>query len=160
MSNLNDTPGTLLQHFNDLVNGLASKPPGGQTSLVILGTSITVPDLVTELKGYAATYKAVEDANTEYQRALTARTAIETHAKSRHDAVRAAIKGALGKSNPDLSTYGLTPDREHRPLTVEEQALKVAKAKATRAARHTMGKRQKEAVKGQVPPKPPSGQSA
>jgi hypothetical protein len=37
---------------------------------------------------------------------------------------------------------------------VEEEALKVAKAKATRAARHTMGKRQKEAIKGQVPPKP------
>jgi hypothetical protein len=53
-----------------------------------------------------------------------------------------------------LPIYGLTPDREHRPLTVEEEALKVAKAKATRAARHTMGKRQKEAIKGQVPPKP------
>lgn len=154
MSKLNDAPGTLLHSFDDLITGLEKKPPGGQTSLVVHGTSITVTDLVIELKGYAGAYRAVEDTNTEYQRALAARDAVEVQAKGRHDAVRAAIKGALGKSNPDLPIYGLTPDREHRPLTVEEEALKVAKAKATRAARHTMGKRQKEAVKGQVPPKP------
>ena len=154
MPNSNDTPGTMRNHFDDLITGLESKPPGGQTSLVVQGTSITVVNLVIELKGYAAAYRAVEDTNTEYQRALAARDAIEAQAKGRHDAVRAAIKGALGKSNPDLPIYGLTPDREARPLTVEEEALKVAKAKATRAARHTMGKRQKEAVKGQVPPKP------
>jgi hypothetical protein len=154
MSAQNDNPGTVLRHLLDLANGLASKPPGGQTSLVIQGVSITIADLVTEVQGYAAAYQAVEDADLEHQKALAARAAIEAKVRRRRDSVRAAITGALGKMNPGLATYGITPDKEHRPLTVEEEILKVARAKATRAARHTMGKKQKEAIKGQVPPKP------
>jgi hypothetical protein len=153
MPSQNITPGALLRHFQGLASGLASQPPGGQTSLLLEGTSVPVPELVTEFQAYAATYQAVEDADTAYRKALAARAAIEAQAKRRRDAARAALKGALGKTNPALTAYGITPDREHRPLTVEEEALKVARAKATRAARHTMGKKQKLAIKGEVAPK-------
>jgi len=56
-----------------------------------------------------------------------------------------------------LETVGVTPDKTPAPLTPDQEVAKVAKAKATRAARHTMGKNQKKAIKGQVPaaPTPP-----
>jgi len=139
----------LLKNFNDLAAGLASRPPGGQPSIVIEGQSVPVSTLVAELQEYAIAYQVVEDAEQAYKRAIAARDAIAPEAQGRRDAIRASIKGTLGRMNPDLETYGINPDREHRALTAEEEVAKVAKAKATRAARHTMGKRQRLAIKGQ-----------
>jgi hypothetical protein len=149
-----NNPGTLKQEFLDLIEGLTTSPPGGQTSLVVGGTSATVSDLIVELNGYAAAYKAVDDADDAHKTALAVRSAIKPQAVTRRKQIRAAIKGVLGRANPALSKFGMTPDKPRQPLTVEEESLKVAKAKATRAARHTMGKKQKEAIKGEVPPPP------
>ncbi len=143
------TPGSLLKTFHDLAAGLASTPPGGQPSIVIEGESLPITTLIAELQGYATAYQAVEDAEQAYKKALAAREAIAHGAQGRRDAIRASIKGALGRMNPDLEAYGISPDKEQRALTVEEEVVKVAKAKATRAARHTMGKRQRAAIKGQ-----------
>ena len=143
------TPGSLLKTFNDLAAGLASAPPGGQPSIVIEGQSIAVTTLIAELQGYASAYQAVEDAEQVYKKALTAREAIAPGAQGRRDAIRASIKGALGRMNPGLEAYGISPDKEQRALTAEEEVAKVAKAKATRAARHTRGKKQRQAIKGQ-----------
>jgi hypothetical protein len=41
-------------------------------------------------------------------------------------------------------------DKDRQPLTVDAEKLKVERMLATRAARHTMGPKQKKAVKGQV----------
>ena len=150
MSTITSNPGSVLKSFNDLAAGLISAPPGGQPSIVIEGQSIAVTSLIAELQGYASAYQAVEDAEQAYKKALTTREAIAVGAQRRREAIRASIKGALGRMNPNLESYGISPDKEHRALTVEEEVAKVAKAKATRAARHTMGKKQRQAIKGQV----------
>jgi hypothetical protein len=149
MSTTNVTPGSLLKSFNDLAAGLASSPPGGQPAIVIEGQSVPVSTLLAELQGYAIAYQAVEDAEQVYKRAIAARDAVASGAQRRREAIRASIKGTLGRMNPALEAYGMSPDREQRALTAEEEVAKVAKARATRAARHTMGKRQRLAIKGQ-----------
>jgi hypothetical protein len=153
MSTIATTPGSLLKNFNDLAAGLTSNPPGGHPSIVIEGQSVLVSALVAELQGYASAYQAVEEAEQAYKKALTARDSIAPGAQGRRDAIRASIKGSLGRTNPDLGIYGISPDKEHRALTAEEEVAKVAKARATRAARHTMGKKQRQAIKGQAAPK-------
>ncbi|HEY4012967.1 MAG TPA: hypothetical protein VGM06_06500 [Polyangiaceae bacterium] len=70
-------------------------------------------------------------------------------------AVRVRLKQALlvafaGQVDV-LADFGLT-GRAVRVLTPEERVTMTAKAKATRAARHTMGKKQKAAIKGTVTP--------
>lgn len=145
-------PGTLKQEFIDLGSGLTTSPPGGQASLVVGGKLTAVSALIDELDDYAAAYKAVEAAEEAHKVALAAREALEAHAMVRRTQIRAAIKGALGGWNPALLKYGMTPDKPPHALSAAELTLKVARAKATRAARHTMGKKQKEAIKGQVPP--------
>ena len=53
-------------------------------------------------------------------------------------------------TSPDvLADFGINP-KARTPLTVEAKAAAVAKRTATRAARHTMGSRQKEGIKGDV----------
>jgi hypothetical protein len=149
-----ETPGIIKQELHDLSHGLSTSPPGGATSLIVGGKSALVADLVTELDGYVAAYQAVEKAEEEYRVALAARTKIETQARDRRKLIRAAIKGAMGGDNQTLGRYGMSPDKPHQALTVEERTHQVAQAKATRIARHTMGKKQKLAIKGELPPAP------
>jgi hypothetical protein len=54
--------------------------------------------------------------------------------------------------SPDaLADFGLTPRKARKALTPAELVRKAEKAKATREARHTMGKRQKLAIHGSAP---------
>ena len=54
-----------------------------------------------------------------------------------------------------LADFGLTARAKH-VATPEEKIASAAKAKATRAARHTMGSKQKAAIKGTVTPTAPT----
>jgi hypothetical protein len=53
-----------------------------------------------------------------------------------------------------LADFGLVP-RKVTPLTPEQMVERTEKLKATRAARHTMGSKQKAAIKGTVAPTGP-----
>ena len=46
---------------------------------------------------------------------------------------------------------------EPEPLTIEKAQLKAERARATRAARHTVGPRVRKSIKGTVPGSPSSG---
>ena len=89
------------------------------------------------------------------------------------EAETARILAALGQNLlvtfdglPDvLADFGLSPRKAPRALTGEEMVLKAAKARATREARHTLGKRARQAIKGTtsdvgppiLPPAPTNG---
>ena len=61
-----------------------------------------------------------------------------------------AFAKASYRNSPDvLADFGITSKARVAP-TVESKAAAVAKRAATRAARHTMGPKQKEGVKGDV----------
>lgn len=154
MKNQSTTPGLMLQQLTDLIDGLAKDPPGGMDMLLVEGQGVPLADLGAELEKYRDMYQAVEDAEEQYRVALSARGTIEAIAQRRCNAVRGALRGTLGKTNPVLSHYGVTPAKTPRQLTADEKLLKVERAKATRVARHTMSKKQKLAIKGTVPEKP------
>jgi hypothetical protein len=59
------------------------------------------------------------------------------------------VKAAYAGSPEALADFGISPKPPATP-TVEAKAAAVAKRAATRAARHTMGKQQKKAIKGAV----------
>ena len=60
------------------------------------------------------------------------------------------VMGTFGKVPGTLADFGLTPRKAPKPLTAEQEAAKVAKARATRAARGTVGKKKILATKGDV----------
>jgi len=62
----------------------------------------------------------------------------------------AFVKATFSKSPDVLVDFGLAPKQAATPLTVEQKAARVAKGKATRQARGTMGKKKKLAVHGDV----------
>jgi len=70
-------------------------------------------------------------------------------------ALRAWVRAEFGVESTEAIDFGFPAPR--KPVrTLEEKTLAAARTKATRAARHTMGKRQKEEIRGMlVVPTPP-----
>jgi hypothetical protein len=64
--------------------------------------------------------------------------------------LRHAVIGAFGRDSEKLATFGFVAPKL-RVLSPEQRALAAKRAKATRKARNTMGKRQKALIKGEVP---------
>jgi hypothetical protein len=60
------------------------------------------------------------------------------------------VMGTFGKSPETLAAFGLKPKKAPKPLTADQLAAKAAKAKATRKARGTVGKKKKLAIQGDV----------
>ena len=66
---------------------------------------------------------------------------------------------AFGGQLDTLADFGLTARAKH-VTTPEEKLAATDKAKATREARHTMGSKQRAAIKGVVPATPTEAGSA
>jgi len=62
-------------------------------------------------------------------------------------ALRAWVRAEFGVESTEAIDFGFPPPKKTK-RTVEEKALAVARTKATRAARRTMGKRQREEIRG------------
>jgi hypothetical protein len=146
------------EQLKGLITGLTDSPPQEVTSLLVNGKKYKVAELLAALTAYADKYEATDEAFTAFRTALEERVAIEPEAVHLVQGVRTVLKGMYGKKSVALETYGITPDKEPVPLTPEQEVVKVAKAKATRIARHTLGKKQKEKIKGQWPPAEGEGQ--
>ena len=65
-------------------------------------------------------------------------------------AFAAFVKVTFANSPDILADFGFKPPKARTQLTVEQKAVATARAKATRAARHTMGTNQKKQVKGTI----------
>ncbi len=66
----------------------------------------------------------------------------------------AALPSWVGDGSAQ-EAFGGKVRKQRAKLTVEQKAARAAKMRATRKARNTMGKKQKAAIKGQMPPPTP-----
>jgi len=147
-----NTPSIELNQLRGMATGLQANPPAGQATILVDGVVVAISALVSEFNGYAAVWQDAVDTQKVAEKAVKKRTTMEPQVMARHHAVALALRGALGKSNPDLGKYALAPEKARTKLTTAQQIEKAKKAKATREARHTMGSKQKKAVKGVVTP--------
>jgi hypothetical protein len=125
--------------------------------LLIGGASITPTDIRTTLQARIATANTAVSTRATWQAAVKAD--IDERAKTQTfvSGLRQALKVAFADSIEALADFGLTPRKVPAVRTPEEKAQATAKAKATRAARHTMGTKQKAQIKGTVTPSQPLG---
>jgi hypothetical protein len=139
-----------IKALTQLIAGLQNSMPPGLTQLAAGGTVSTLAALVTELQAILAVYQAAEDAAATHAKAILARDELAPTAIPRVEAIRFAVKGAFGKKSPDLPKVGMAPDKTPPTPTVAQKEQRVAKGKATRVARGTLGPKQKAAIHGQV----------
>jgi hypothetical protein len=118
--------------------------------LIIQGKTMTGPALVTILLDRIGTGTKVVSTKAAWVAAAQADDANELATDATVRGAIEAIYIAFGNAPDVLADFGL-PVRKKGSMTPAERLAASVKAKATRAARHTMGPKQKAAITGVVP---------
>jgi hypothetical protein len=135
----------LIDGFNK--NGAVIPP------ILIAGTTATTNDIIATLQGRIDASRQVLSARATWQAAVQADRLEHEKTKRFVSGLRQTLLVAFDGKIDTLAAFGLAPRRVHA-ATPEENLARTQKILATRAARHTMGSRQKAAIKGTVPPRP------
>jgi hypothetical protein len=132
--------------LQQMLQGIETVVPDG-SSLSTDGGLQTKATLVAELTQVLSAYNTAE---AQQLAAKATRTQLKNASAQNHQLytqLKDALIAFFGRGNPLLGQFGLKARSSRRALTSEQKVLRAAKARATRAARHTMGPRQKAAVK-------------
>ncbi len=120
------------------------------TSSIPLGGSTYSPaDLMKLVQSSIDSAHTVSAAKANWHSAVLSQRALDARLAPLLREFRQYAISVFGATSPALADFGFAPPKQVT-RTPEEKAAAAAKAKATRAARHTAGKQQKKAVKGSV----------
>src|SRR5579872_2547217 len=123
-------------------------PPSGPVTLG--GTSFTADSLIQVLQSLETAMSKVDEAKAAWKDALT----VLAEAKAKTDptvrAYRSWLAATYGNAPATLAAFGLAPPKARTPMSANAKAIAAAKRTATRAARHTLGPKQKAPIKGDV----------
>ena len=152
MSTLNVPNKTTALARNKKISEGVNKHFSKVKSLTIGGDEYTPKALLAVLNAEDEASLAVDSTRAQ----LTAQVATHRSAKVTAGELRSALKvyilGTYGKKAVQmLGDFGMSVPKGPGERTVDEKSMAVAKTLATRAARHTMGKKQKLRVTGVVP---------
>jgi hypothetical protein len=153
--NVLDTKTGLEKRLGDLIAGTQKHPPSAPVALG--GATYTAQALEQAFQGLLDALTAADVAKAAWEDALTKVTAQKATVLPLARAYANALIAANGNASSVLADYGLAPRKARAPMTTGEQAAAVAKRKATRAARHTMGTQQKKRDQTPVRPERPPG---
>ena len=142
----NTDKGVLAQQ---LVAGI-KKHLSNVSSLTFGGGTFTPAQVEASIQTLIDLRTAVEDAKAATQAKLAAESAQAAPQRSQMTALVAFVKATYGNTPDVLADFGLKPKKTRTPLTIGQKATAAAKRAATRAARHTMGSKQKKDVKGTI----------
>ena len=123
-------------------------------SMVINGVMQTTKDIVATLQSRIDSARTALTTRATWQTAIRTDQTLRDTTKTYVSGVKQGLLVAFAGQLDTLADFGLTA-RAKPVRTPEEKIAAAAKAKATRAARHTMGPKQKAAIKGTVPPTAP-----
>ncbi len=141
--------GTVVALAEQLIAG-TNKHLANTAQVMFASGSYTPAQITAQLQALVHLRKDVDAAKTSTQAKLAAEKADMPQLRTFMDAYVAFVKATFSKSPDVLAEFGLRPRKVATPLTVEQKAVATAKRKATRAARHTMGTKQRRLVKGAV----------
>jgi hypothetical protein len=119
------------------------------SSLPLGGSTYTPADLVKLIQSRIDAAGTTNTAKATWHSTVLAGETLNTKLTPLLRTLRQYVINVYGATSPVLADFGFAPPKS-ATRTPEEKAAAAAKAKATRAARHTQGKKQKKTVKGNV----------
>jgi hypothetical protein len=135
--------------FQALVSGLLSTYQPSDT-FSINGETLTRDEVTSRLNAYIATAEATKASRQQWLSAVEAEHAGLVAVTPLRQSLHAIVQARLGgKDATGLTAFGFSPAKSTK-RTVTSKATAVAKTAATREARHTMGKVQKQGITGDV----------
>jgi hypothetical protein len=127
----------------------ANKHFANATQVTIAGQSLTLAQIVEKLQALVDLRTAVDAAKASTQAKLAAEQAQAPSLRTFMGAFVMSVKAAHHNSPDVLADFGIHP-KSPTTQTVETKTAAVAKRASTRAARHTVGSKQRLAIKGDV----------
>jgi hypothetical protein len=148
MATKQDSKGQVVAFAKQLIAG-ADKHLAKATQVAFLGGSFTPDEIASKLQTLVNLRSDVNTARAATVAKLAAEATQAPALRTFMSAFASYLKVAYGTSPDVLADFGIAP-KARTPLTVEAKAVAAAKRAATRAARHTMGTKQKKGIKGDV----------
>jgi hypothetical protein len=142
------TKANLQTRLGDLVAGTQKHFPNG--SLTFGGATYTPAALIQLFQSLDDATTGTDVAKATWQDALKMQSDAQAKVGPVVKAYRSYLVALFGNAVGTLADFGLTPRKAPAPQTAEKKASAVAKRNATRAARHTMGSKQKAGIKGTI----------
>ena len=140
-----------------VIAALAKLAP--DASLPVAGKLVPSKDLQAHLQAHVDTLNAVKDARAKFSQLVARERTQRPEVGPELAGIRNHAAALYGELSPEFASFGFTP-RKAPQRTVESKAGAAAKLRATRVARHTMGKRQRAAIHGAAPTNAPSNGAA
>jgi hypothetical protein len=144
----NNGKGQVVAFAKQLIAG-ANAHLAKTTPVAFAGGSFTPDQITSKLQTLVNLRTDVDAARAAAKAKLAVETTDMPALRTFMSAFVSFLKVAYSASPDVLAGFGIHP-KARAPLTVEAKAAAAAKRKATRAARHTMGTKQKKAIKGDV----------
>ncbi len=117
------------------------------SSLPLVGSTYTPADLVKLVQSRIDSANGSATVKASWHSSVVEDRTLNTKVTPVIRALRQHVINVFGATSPVLADFGFTPPKR-ATRTPEQKAASAAKAKATRAARHTMGKVQKKGRQG------------
>ncbi|HEY6459457.1 MAG TPA: hypothetical protein VIY73_04875, partial [Polyangiaceae bacterium] len=124
--------------------------PNASQSITLGNAPYTVADITQDLQEIATLRDAVNAARAATQAKIAAEKAQLPKLLVLMALFEAFVRATFGDSADVLADFGLAPKKVRTPSTTEEKVAAVAKGKATRKARNTLGPVAKLDVVGNV----------
>jgi hypothetical protein len=122
-----------------------------EDTLVLDGKPVSKDALVGFLQQYVDAAQASTDAHTAWIQAVAKeRHTIKVVSAPHHAALQHYIAARFGTNSDEYLAFGFAPPKP-RVKSPEAKVVGAAKMRATRKARHTMGRKQRLAITGAVP---------
>ena len=134
-----------------MIDGFTKHQATLPSSFIVGGVPVPTTTIVSTLQSRIAARAAVITGKASYQALVQANRDERDNSQALVSGTREAIKVMFAGQVDTLADFGLKPRKAPAPRTPEEKAASVAKGKATRKARHTMGPVAKLKVTGDNP---------
>jgi hypothetical protein len=131
------------------LRGALSAGSGASGTFELPSGTFTVPELTEEIDEYIGAVSDVTAAAQAFHAAVEREKKLRASAFARRAELKAVIAARIGKHTTAMASYGFAPAKV-RVVSPKAKLLGALKAKATRLARGTMGRRQKLAITGNV----------
>jgi hypothetical protein len=155
MATKNSSKQSLVTTCNALITGLTAL--ANADPVVSNGQTYTKAQLLAPLQAYVGLPAETAAAKTAYTKAVAAEAAAKQAVLAMiEDVIKPYLQTRLGKSSPDLETYGLEPVKTPQKSAATKAAA-AQKSQATRKALGTKGPVQKKAAKKAAVAQPAAG---
>jgi len=140
---------TTRQNSNRKIVGAIKKHLSG--SVTLAGVKYTPAKLAQMFQQGIEVGDATDAANKVWRVAVAKERAMTQELSGVQTSLRNHVSALYGEASTEFAAFGFAP-KVVTKVAVAKKAAAVKKSEATRAARHTMGKRQKEEITGETSP--------